>query len=149
MFSRSLLTSTLITAALWSAAGQAHGHCQVPCGIYGDAARVAMMREDLTTIRKANKQIKALAAKTDAQSKNQLVRWVQTKEQHAERVMRTIADYFMAQKIKPAKGRAYLDSLAKHHAVLVAAMKCKQSVAPADAQRLGKAIDAIAGYWKK
>lgn len=149
MVSRSLLTSVVITAAVWGAAAQAHAHCQVPCGIYDDPARIAMMREDVTTISKAMNQITALAKKNDALSKNQLTRWVDTKDHHAERVMRTIADYFMAQKIKPASGRAYLDSLAKHHAVLVAAMKCKQSVSVADATQLSKAIDAIAGYWNK
>lgn len=149
MFTRPLITSIAISAALWATADAARAHCQVPCGIYDDPARVAMMREDVATISKAMTQIAELAAKTDALSKNQLTRWVDTKEHHAERIMRTVADYFLAQKLKPASGRAYLESLAKHHAVLVGAMKCKQSVAASEAQRLGKAIDAIAGYWKK
>ena len=28
-------------------------HCQVPCGIYDDPARIAELREDATTIEKA------------------------------------------------------------------------------------------------
>jgi nickel superoxide dismutase len=149
MRSRSLFFALVCSACFWAHAGAARAHCQVPCGIYDDAARVAALREDFATIAKAMAQIVALAPKADALSKNQLARWVLTKEQHAERVMRTIADYFMAQLIKPASGPTYLETLARHHAVLVAAMKCKQSVSPADAQALAKAIDGIAGYWKR
>ena len=39
---------------------------------------------------------------------------------------------------------AYLDQLAKMHAVLVAAMKCKQTVDPAAVATLEAAIEAIA-----
>lgn len=134
----------------------ARAHCQVPCGIYDDQARVQMMREDLVTITKAVGEIQALAAKKDAQSAHQLVRWVMTKEQHAERIIRTISDYFLAQKIKPvdavegknqAERAAYLEMLASHHAVLVAAMKCKQSSAMAEVRTLSKLLDGIGGYW--
>jgi nickel superoxide dismutase len=104
------------------------------------------MREDLTTIDKATKQIKALARKKDAQSKNQLVRWVVTKEQHAERIIRTISDYFMAQKIKP-KAKGYKAMLVKHHKVMIAAMKCKQTTDGKAVASLRKALDGIAKYW--
>lgn len=48
-------------------------------------------------------------------------------------IIDTTATYFLTQKVKPvAKGStgysAYLESLATHHAVMVAAMKCKQQV---------------------
>lgn len=132
----------------------ARAHCQVPCGIYDDHARVIGMREDATTIGKALEQMAALSSRRDAQSVNQLVRWVNTKEQHAERIMRTIADYFLAQKIQPpataadAKARAdYLERLGRHHAVMVQAMKCKQSASREPLEALNKALEAIAGYW--
>ncbi len=130
---------------------QAQAHCQVPCGIYDDHNRVHRMREDLATITKAIKQIRALSKKKDAKSRNQLVRWVVTKEQHAEKIIRVISDYFMAQKIKPKAKKGprakYMEKLARHHGVMVAAMKCKQSADPKAAQVLGEAIAGIEAYW--
>lgn len=133
--------------------GTARAHCQVPCGIYDDHARVHAMREDVTTIAKALKEMAGLSGKKDAQSINQLVRWVNTKETHAERIIRTISDYFLTQKIAPpakpdAKAQAvYFERLAKHHAVMVAAMKCKQSASDEPLKALSKALDGIEGYW--
>ena len=98
---RAILT-TVTLCALSLPAARADAHCQIPCGIYDDHNRIHQMREDVTTIAKAVKQINALAKKNDAQSKQQLVRWVTNKEQHAERIIRTVSDYFLSQKIKPA-----------------------------------------------
>ncbi|MFT5434441.1 MAG: nickel superoxide dismutase, partial [Myxococcota bacterium] len=64
----------------------AAAHCQVPCGIYDDHARIHGMLEDVTTIAKAVGEISALAKKSDAQSLNQATRWIMTKEQHATRI---------------------------------------------------------------
>ena len=77
-----------------------YGHCQVPCGIYGDAARIVQIEEDITTIRKAMNKINELAGKSDAQSLNQISRWVTTKEAHAQNVQETILNYFLAQRVK-------------------------------------------------
>ena len=154
MMLRHTMAALLTLALVFATADAAWAHCQVPCGIYHDHERVKMMREDIETITKAAGQIRALSAKRDSQSQNQLVRWVMTKEQHAERVMRTISDYFMAQKIKPVvssdrKGLArYQQMLVRHHQVMVAAMQCKQSASPEAALALGRAVDGIAGYWK-
>ena len=139
---------------LAGAASSADAHCQIPCGIYHDKARVQQMREDIATIDKAIRQIHSLAARQDPNSRNQLTRWVVTKEDHAERIIRTVSDYFMAQKIKPVspkdrgKHRRYSEMLLRHHAVMVAAMKCKQSATAAAVKQLSRAVDAIAGYWK-
>lgn len=144
------VASVLTALVLSGLPGSARAHCQVPCGIFDDHNRVHQMMEDLTTIKKAMTEIKALSSKKDAQSQNQLVRWVMTKEEHATRIMRTIADYFMAQKIKPASDKdqaSYLALLARHHAVMVLAMKCKQTVDPKDAEALGKALAAIEKDW--
>ena len=61
-----------------------YGHCQVPCGIYDDAVRIVQIEEDITTIRKAMNMINDLSGKSDAQSLNQITRWVTTKDQHAQ-----------------------------------------------------------------
>ena len=68
----------------------AYSHCQIPCGIYDDYARVKAMLEDSATAEKSAKLIAELAGKSDAQSQNQLVRWVMNKEQHAQKIISTI-----------------------------------------------------------
>ena len=123
-------------------------HCQIPCGIYDDHARVASMLEDVATIHKAVSQIADLAGKTDPQSQNQLVRWVMNKEHHAQNVIDTISDYFLTQRVKTSQ-EDYDERLAKHHAVIVAAMQAKQK---ADADAVGKlksAVEAVAPYYPK
>jgi nickel superoxide dismutase len=44
--------------------------------------------------------IAELAGKSDAQSQNQLVRWVMNKENHAQKIISTISDYFLTQRVK-------------------------------------------------
>jgi nickel superoxide dismutase len=117
----------------------AFAHCQVPCGIYGDQRRFESMLEDTTTIAKAITEINTLSSKEDALSHNQLARWVMTKEDHATKTQKVIADYFMAQRIKAGSDN-YVEQLTAAHAVMVAAMKCKQTVDPASAEALQKAI---------
>ena len=98
------------------------------------------MLEDEQTISKAQIQINELAAsKMNAQSINQGVRWVTTKEEHATKIQNTIAAYFLAQRIKPGSD-GYTKKLTAAHAVIVAAMKCKQSSDPETAKVLEKAI---------
>lgn len=132
----------------------ASAHCQVPCGIYDDHARVHAMLEDVATIDKAVAKITALAAKSDATSVNQRVRWINTKEIHATRIITTISEYFLTQKIKrpdPKDKRAwalYVAMLVDHHAVMKAAMKAKQTVDPAMVVKLRNAVVVLQKYWK-
>ena len=132
----------ILTAAfaLMMTASIASAHCQVPCGIYDDQLRFEQMLEDEHTISKAQLEINAMAKeKMSAQSINQGVRWVTTKEEHATKIQNTIAAYFMAQRIKPGS-EGYTKKLTAAHAVIVAAMKCKQSADPATAKVLEKSI---------
>ena len=124
---------------------RAAAHCEVPCGIYGDQARFAAMLEDTRTITKAMDQIHALTKEPSAQSHNQLARWVANKESHATRIQHTIAQYFMAQRIKPGKGKDYVIKLVAAHRVMVDAMRCKQSVEVSRAKELK---DAIARFYE-
>lgn len=108
-------------------------HCEIPCGVYGDDARFAAMEEDLTTIEKAMMQIAAMADQTDAQSANQLARWVATKEDHANKIQRVVAQYFMTQRLKEVEEgdeavAAYTGKLVLLHKMLRGAMRCKQTV---------------------
>ena len=130
----------------------ASAHCEVPCGIYDDHARIDQMLEDGTTIGKAVAQILELTGKTDAQSLNQLTRWINTKEIHATKIQETIAQYFLTQRVKPARQGTqafndYVMRLVQHHAVMVAAMKTKQTVDPQRVAELREAIEAIAVYY--
>ena len=144
-----------MSTVLWLArADRAEAHCQVPCGIYDDPMRIAMLHEDTTTIGKAVAQIRELSGKQDAQAFNQLVRWISTKEDHAAHIIEVVTEYFLAQKVKPvaagAEGyEAYVKSLADHHAVMVAAMKTKQTVDESAVDALHKAIDALAVHYRK
>lgn len=142
----------VVMMALWTAPA-ADAHCQVPCGIYDDAARVAQLREDATTIEKAIANIVELSGKHGAQSFNQATRWVSTKEAHASHIIEIVAQYFLTQKVKPVAAGAdgydgYLKKLADHHAVMSAAMKTKQNADAKYVDALRRAIDALAAHYK-
>ncbi len=147
--------AALGTVALWlhtPSVRPADAHCQVPCGIYDDPARVQQLREDATTVLTAIRNLGMLAGKNDVTSINQSVRWVTTKEDHATHIQELVSAYFLTQRVKPvAPGgdgyEAYLKSLADHHAVLVAAMKCKQVPTEESATALNKAIDGLAAHY--
>ena len=111
-----------------------HAHCQVPCGIYDDAVRIIQIREHVTTIEKAMKQIDQLTSdESSAQNMNQLVRWINTKEKHATFIQSIISDYFLAQRIKPKQNneagrQQYIDQTLLLQQIIVSAMKSKQTV---------------------
>ncbi len=124
----------------------ADAHCQIPCGIYDDHMRVKLMLEDAATVEKSAKLIAELAGKTDAQSQNQLVRWVMNKETHAQKIISTISDYFLTQRVKNSQ-KDYVERLKKHHAVIIAAMQAKQNADVKYAQALAKSIEAVSAYY--
>ena len=121
------------------------GHCQVPCGIYDDASRVRML-EDVSTIDKAIDQIIELNDKSDAQSAQQLVRWVNNKGIHAEKIITTISNYFLTQRVKPSTGD-YLLRLSEHHRVILLSMKVKQKADAEVADDLRQAVAALSKYY--
>ena len=151
-------TSTLLTAAFAAIVGfilaigqpQASGHCQVPCGIYDDPMRITMLKEDAATIRKAVVSLESLIQGAgDITALNQSVRWIGVKEETATNIQRVVSDYFLTQRVKAVPSDdagygAYLDQLAKMHAILTAAMKCKQTADLEAVGALEAAIDAIA-----
>merc|ERR1719330_1797811 len=120
-------------------------HCQVPCGIFTDDLRVKQMIEDAATIRKAVVQTAELHKAGTLQDVHQAVRWIATKEDHAGKIMHTIGDYFMAQKVKKDQltKEEYLEVLAMLHSVMVAAMKTKQSSELAAVDTLDAALAAL------
>lgn len=107
-------------------------HCEIPCGIYDDSVRIALIYEHISTIEKSILKISELQAaeKTDY---NQLVRWVMNKEEHASKIQEIVAQYFMHQRIKPVdetekdKYAKYIEQLTLLHELQVYAMKAKQN----------------------
>jgi nickel superoxide dismutase len=107
-------------------------HCEIPCGIYGDSTRYVLLLEDITTIEKSMNSINTLSKETDV-NYNQLVRWINNKEDHANKIMDIVTQYFLNQRVKPkiaTEGEAYtkyIKMLTQFHQMLVYAMKCKQT----------------------
>lgn len=120
-----------------------HGHCQVPCGIYADDVVFGELMTDVQTIEKAMVQIISIG-ESDDKNWNQLVRWINNKESHAQNIQTTMSAYFLAQRIK--LGQKESDPQGYHklvdlaHEITVLAMKCKQGTDIADATRLGEAL---------
>ncbi len=135
-----------LTTAPFVATYTAAAHCPVPCGIYNDGARVEAMLEDAATVLKATKMLAELEGKTDAQSVNQSTRWVLNKEEHAQKIISTISDYFLTQRVKTSQDD-YKDRLVKHHAVILAAMKAKQNADSKTATALTESIEALTAYY--
>ena len=93
-------TFAVMMLVMGLASGSAWAHCQIPCGIYGDDARFTAMIEDVTTIKKSIQMIEQESAKAKP-NYNQLVRWVKSKEEHADKISDTVLKYFLQQRIKP------------------------------------------------
>lgn len=122
-----------------------YSHCQIPCGIYDDDVRFKMMAEDIHTIEKSMRKIKELS-KQPGKNANQIVRWVDNKEVHADKIAENITYYFMAQRVKPAKAinkpkhEKYVQEITLLHKMLIAAMKCKQSTDIGHAKKLSQLL---------
>ena len=128
------------------AANLVQAHCQVPCGIYGDQMRIDMLREHITTIEKSMNQINDLSKNTAA-NVNQLVRWVNNKDTHADEFTEIVTYYFLAQRIKITDANdkmAFADyqrKLTLLHQMMVYAMKSKQTTDLQNVQELTRLVD--------
>mmetsp|Transcript_18138 Transcript_18138/g.37317 ORF Transcript_18138/g.37317 Transcript_18138/m.37317 type:complete len:205 (-) Transcript_18138:264-878(-) len=128
------------------------GHCQVPCGIFDDPLMVEQLKQDADTIRKAMVQCKDLYAINDLQSMNQIVRWINTKEEHCKKMITTISEYCLCQRVKKdifSCDKDYVEALKAHHAVMQAAMKAKQTMDTAGADALDAALVNFAKMYTK
>jgi len=119
----------------------AYSHCQIPCGIYDDEARFNTMAEHITTIEKSMKMIETLSNE-DKPNMNQIVRWVNNKEEHADELSNIVTYYFMAQRIQivsegnPQEYKKYVKKLTLLHEMLFYAMKAKQTTDTANVEKL-------------
>jgi nickel superoxide dismutase len=127
-----IFISVIIVVLVLVVSSIVYSHCQIPCGIYDDAMRFNMMAEHIVTVEKSMTIINLINGK-EKQDMNQLVRWIQNKEAHADELSHIITYYFMAQRIKPAEKTdsaeydEYLNKLTLLHRMLISSMKAKQS----------------------
>ncbi len=124
----------------------AYAHCDVPCGIYDPiTAQIAAH-----TVLRMDMLIKDLgqAPPTDAATRNKMVRYVMTKEQHAEICKHEVTvlwgDYF-----KPEHAKANPELHGLVFDTLKLASKAKQGSDVAEAEALLENVEKIAEmFWK-
>ncbi len=127
----------------------AFAHCEVPCGIYTDHLRIELIKEHIMTIEKAMIQIETLSSEEEI-NYNQLVRWIDTKEHHANLIQEIAEQYFMTQRIKPVDPEneeaynKYIAQLTLAHEMLIYSMKTKQSTDLKYTEKLSATVDKFA-----
>jgi nickel superoxide dismutase len=130
-----------VLVALAIFASIVYSHCQIPCGIYDDPARFVTLAEHIATIEKSMNQINELSQESKPNF-NQIVRWVQNKDSHADELSEIVTYYFMAQRIKPADKadaeayQQYVKQLTLLHQMLVYSMKAKQTTDLANVEKV-------------
>ena len=136
----------LAMLGMWSL--RASAHCEIPCGIYDDDARITLLNEHIATIEKSMKQIEALSA--EGGNQNQLTRWIMNKEDHANQLQEIVTQYFMTQRVKPLPADAdaaakekYVKQLTLLHEMLVYAMKSKQTTDTANTAKLRELVHSF------
>ncbi len=141
MFKKLFLVSAIAFSSL-TATQETKAHCQIPCGIFDDANVVSDLHTHYVTIAKSAKKIAAGDLSTHDTS-----RWIMNKENHCDHIIKTVTDYFLAQRLKLAEmesnKEAYMDKLVLCHKTIVAAMKCKQTTDSAAMKTLHDLVDAF------
>lgn len=129
-----------------------YAHCEIPCGIYGDSVRVALIKEHITTVEKSMKMIEELSGE-DKPNYNQIVRWVVNKEEHAKKIQEIVSQYFLHQRVKiidpndKENYEKYIQQLAALHEITVYSMKAKQSTDLANIENLRKSLEKFEGLY--
>jgi len=123
---------SLLTIVTISISNKTFAHCEIPCGIYEDTLRIELIKEHIITIEKSMKMIIELS-QAETPNYNQIVRWVNNKENHAEKLQEIVSQYFLHQRIKPTTSEnqemynKYIKQLTLLHELLVYSMKAKQT----------------------
>jgi nickel superoxide dismutase len=108
--------------------------------------RVVLLKEHITTIEKSMNQINELSADPGANI-NQLVRWVNNKDTHADEFNNIVTYYFLTQRIKIKESgdgsefELYQDQTTTLHQMMVFAMKCKQTTDLKNVEKLRTLLD--------
>ena len=122
-------------------------HCEIPCGIYEDSLRISLIREHVTTIEKSMNQILKLEKENNL-NYNQLVRWINNKEVHAEKLQDIVTQYFMTQRIK-VDAMDYNKKISALHKLLIYSMKSKQTTDLKNIKVLRSLVDQFEGLYIK
>ena len=110
------------------------------------------MAEHVATIEKSMNQIQLLSeevAGLDPQDMNQMVRWIQNKEKHAEDLVHIVTQYFMTQRVKPVDEKdskayeEYVKKLTLLHQMMFYGMKSKQTTDFANVEKLKSLLDSF------
>ena len=127
---------------------QTLAHCEVPCGIYHDELRIELIKEHIQTIEKAMSLITELQS-AEVINYNQLVRWINTKEHHANLIHEVAEQYFLTQRVKFAdpsdneKYQKYIAQLTTLHELIVFAMKSKQTTDLENVEKMRASLSAF------
>ncbi len=130
---KSIIKIITVITIVFASQTSTMAHCEIPCGIYHDQLRIELLKEHIQTIEKSMNMISELQS-ADNIDYNQLVRWIDNKEQHADKIQEIVTQYFMNQRIKSvdqAEGERYvkyIKELTLLHEMLVYSMKAKQSL---------------------
>lgn len=95
---------------------------------------MTLIQEHIVTIEKSMNKINELK---DGSNPNQLVRWINNKDDHANQLQEIVTQYFMTQRIKLGVDH-YNEKLGALHELLVYSMKCKQTTDLANVEELKK-----------
>jgi hypothetical protein len=83
---------------------------------------------------------------------NQIVRWIQTKEEHCNKIISLVSEYMLCQRVKRvnfATENEYMQALKLHHQVMQSAMKAKQSLHESDMDKLEQDVAQLAKLYTK
>ena len=120
----------------------------MPCGIYHDELRIELIKEHIQTIEKAMSLITELQS-AEVINYNQLVRWINTKEHHANLIHEVAEQYFLTQRVKFAdlsdneKYQKYIAQLTTLHELIVFAMKSKQTTDLENVEKMRASLSAF------
>lgn len=124
---------------------KSYAHCEIPCGIYNDELRIALIYEHILTIEKSMDKITELSSSNNEDIMG-VTRWTMNKEDHANKIQHEVSQYFMTQRIKlpsemeGAEFEKYENQLALLHQLIVYAMKAKQTADKIYVEKLRKSL---------
>jgi len=144
---KNYLLMAIVAISLIGISKNAKAHCEIPCGIYDDSLRIALIKEHIGTIEKSMNMIIKLSGDSK-ENHNQMVRWVMNKEEHANKIQELVSQYFMHQRIKVKEPgddhyKKYINELTLMHKLSVYAMKAKQTT---ELAYINKMMDAVVAF---
>lgn len=143
MLSKLGLGIVFLLTIMVGATNKTYAHCEIPCGIYADSVRIVLLSEHISTIEKSMNKINEISSSENVDY-NQLVRWVNNKEDHAKKIQEIATQYFMFQRVKltddSEKQKKNAKLMAVLHEICVYAMKAKQTTDLKYIEKLNNAV---------